>query len=91
MSSEELFEFEGAPPLEEAGKRAVDQMLQALGDLGTTVTCPKHHCGLNDSLFGIVIHLNDRHGWNREQIADWLEEQAKEHSLDLQFPVPRNL
>ena len=24
-------------------------------------------------LFHIIVHLNDYHGWSREQIADWLE------------------
>lgn len=29
--------------------------------------------GKGEALRGVIMSLNDRHGWTREQIADWLE------------------
>lgn len=43
------------------------------------VLCPArtivedNKCFTEQRLFRIIIHLNDYHGWSREQIADWLE------------------
>lgn len=28
------------------------------------------------SIYKIVIDLNDKHGWSREQVADWLEKEG---------------
>lgn len=58
--------------------------------LEQTVACPA--CGNSDDpvcssgecLEWIIIGLNDRHKWTREQIADWLESL----DIDLTFPVP---
>jgi hypothetical protein len=37
------------------------------------------------SLYGQIIHLNDKHQWSREQIADWLEMIARRDGLNLSF------
>jgi hypothetical protein len=41
--------------------------------MATQIKCPKQGCGHNEPLNYIIIHLNDRHKWTREQIADWLD------------------
>jgi hypothetical protein len=41
--------------------------------------CASHE----DTVRGIVIHLNDRCGWSREQVADWLDSL----DVDLTFPT----
>lgn len=49
------------------------------------VTCP--HCGINGALEAVIIHLNDKTGWTRGQVADWLDTL----DLDLSFPVPDHI
>jgi len=42
-------------------------------DMAKVFSCPE--CGdPYNNVFGFVPHVNDRHGWSFEQIADWLEE-----------------
>lgn len=43
-------------------------------------------CGHRESVSKLIVHLNDRHQWPREAIADWLETL----DLDLTVPVPTN-
>lgn len=31
-------------------------------------------------VYGAIIHLNDKHNWTREQIADWLDRNKKQHT-----------
>lgn len=35
--------------------------------------CPTHPHYKHFTLFGLIAHLNDRHKWTREEIANWLE------------------
>lgn len=35
--------------------------------------CPKVGCPLHSNVATLVTHLNDKHMWKREKIADWLE------------------
>lgn len=41
----------------------------------TIVRCPRA-CH-KDSLFKLIVHLNDGHRWTREAIADWLETEEE--------------
>ena len=34
------------------------------------VNCP--HCQISNMVAALIIHLNDRHGWTRNQIAEWI-------------------
>lgn len=49
--------------------------------LGTSAVCPV--CGLRAQLVGILVHLNNffnnfgGHGWTRERIARWVEEEIE--------------
>lgn len=36
------------------------------------------HCSHVDQLYRMVPHLNDDHGWTKDQIADWVERKEKE-------------
>lgn len=56
---------------------------KALPALIKEVLSPCDHGGV-DLLEEVIIHLNDRHKWSREQIADWLDSL----DVDLAFPVP---
>jgi len=52
--------------------------------LNSYIRCPVKECEFKHSkasLKNVIIGLNDRHKWTREQIADWLE------SLDLNLEV----
>jgi hypothetical protein len=58
------------------------QLVSVFPGLTTTVPCPvggrsfaeRYPSGcLARTLVNQIIHLNDTHGWTREQIADWLE------------------
>lgn len=37
------------------------------------VPCPVNHCGCDESVEALTMHLNDDHQWTREQIADFVE------------------
>lgn len=43
------------------------------------VKCPGRDCALfggrhDSTLFNVITTLNDAHGWEREEIADWVEQ-----------------
>lgn len=46
-----------------------------LDRLGRRVACPK--CQMENSVGGVVVHLNDFHRMKREEIADWLALREK--------------
>jgi hypothetical protein len=51
--------------------------------------CPdKSQTGLNALLHGTVMHLNDKHKWTREHIADWLD--TLDHDLTFKTPEEVN-
>ena len=67
--------FAGPPPL-------ARQLISLFPNLVTMVPCPlggrtfgeRRAAGcLARPLVNQIIHLNDTHGWTREQIADWLD------------------
>ena len=63
-------------PLEYQRKSQIpDRLRREFPDLRTpdqSVQCPE--CREMESLWDVVgRHLNDEHGWTREQIADWLD------------------
>jgi len=56
----------------------------------TWVTCPATDggwiCKQRQNLHCLIVHLNDRHRWTREQIADWVAtvEGDSHDGLDVQ-------
>lgn len=51
----------------------VASLARNLPGVDYTTFCPGLECPLEDSLYGLIMHLNDTHKWTREAIADWLE------------------
>lgn len=46
-------------------------------------------CNLASNILkAVIIHLNDRHKWTREAIADWLDELADADKIDIDFSTP---
>jgi hypothetical protein len=43
------------------------------GMRGESVACPQDGCSSKYGIMDTVMHLNDRHKWKREDIADWLD------------------
>lgn len=82
--AELIFEYEGAPPKKDPGAAAADKLIRAFPNLTTFKSCPQ--CGFNNLLFGMVMHLNDYHRWERESIADWLDTLDE----DFTFPPPED-
>lgn len=74
------------------GGQIVGQLRDAIPDISKYgVLCPVTGCpdarpevAQNSSVEHLIPHLNDRHEWTREAIADWLETL----DLDLKFPAP---
>jgi hypothetical protein len=67
--------FVGTPPL-------ARQLISLFPNLVQMVVCPLggptflERCAtgcLGRPLVNQIIHLNDNHGWTRDQIADWLD------------------
>jgi hypothetical protein len=56
----------GARP-EEAVRSALNRWPWA-----STVSADCPRCGRSRTVFRVVTHLNDRHRWTREQIAEWV-------------------
>lgn len=55
-------------------------------------TCSRGQTSSLDTIFAIIIHLNDKCGWSREQVADWLDEindPTGENGPDLTFKLPK--
>lgn len=40
-------------------------------------------------LHNVIVHLNDRHRWGRNKIADWLDELADSGQINIDFPTPQ--
>jgi len=51
----------------------------------TTYPCGCYSDLGQDSIYFIIIHLNDQHRWKRERIADWLDELADNGTIDIDF------
>lgn len=70
-------------------KGQLSNQARELPGVRSTVDAP---CGCNGAgrfiLIDAVIHLNDRHKWTREKIADWLDELADAGEIDIAFPTP---
>ena len=53
-------------------------LIDAFPILSTRTICPSlladYGCSLERSVLDMTIHLNDRHRWTREKIADWVDE-----------------
>jgi hypothetical protein len=73
-----IYDWDGG--LDEAGGRY--GMMDVLPGLTEERDCPTK-CGRHSSLYLLIQHLNDKHEWTREKIADWLETL----DVDLTFPI----
>lgn len=67
-----------------AGHQVAATLRELLPGLREISACPVPGCIDRDSIESTVVHLNDRHRWTREQIADWLDALP----VDLSFPTP---
>lgn len=63
--------------LDAVGKYGLVDVTEAFPQLSSfDAQCPE--CGESDDFFVIAaMHLNDRHRWTREQIADWAEKEIE--------------
>lgn len=76
-------------------QRLATEMFGKIPDMGKVADCPADdpdvaaymECG-NRNIFYQIVHLNDRHQWSRERIADWLDELSATHGYDFSFPMP---
>lgn len=55
------------------GKGVLREMRAAFPALKAKVKCPVHGLCVPEALSKVIIHLNDKERWTREQIADWIE------------------
>lgn len=64
----------------------VSKIYNIIPDISTHITdCPTSDCSKKSyPVAGIITHLNDKHDWSRNEIADWLETLP----IDLTFPIP---
>jgi hypothetical protein len=70
--------YEGMYRLAEdmGGKRPTKDLTWFFDCLESTFRwCPVDGCKKHLVLSTMIVHLNDRHQWSREQIATWLEQQ----------------
>jgi hypothetical protein len=67
--------------MEHKVKSSLFSLFPALGD--HWIRCPMISCKDTGSLWYIIIHLNDDHERDREQIARWLDAYAENHVIDL--------
>lgn len=72
----------GTPGQQDIGKTVGSTMKKLVPALSTVLKCPGKDCSHKEmTLSSIIVILNDRHKWTREQIADWLDSL----DLDLEF------
>jgi hypothetical protein len=72
----------------------IGSLFRAVKDkISVEVECPEGMCHgyKEESLWEMVIHLNDKHHWKRETIADWIEDVAEERGIDISFPTPNEI
>lgn len=63
--------------MEDAVRGWTDTLTEPESSVSWHVVCPE--CGMyahDQKVFTLIIHLNDKHNWTREQIADWLDESG---------------
>lgn len=51
-------------------ERAVSRQWPGLSKMRT---CPQSQCMKREPIDDLIVHLNDRHFWSRNRIADWVE------------------
>lgn len=72
--------FGGLPPSAER-YNCLHEMLRVYPYLiGVDADCPRESLGcghVGHPIHSQISHLNDEHGWSREQIADWLETEEE--------------
>lgn len=61
-------------PLKETGSTYLEEKSLDLPGADVEVKYPCGCSGSNSSIRSIIMHLNDKDRWTREQIADWLTE-----------------
>lgn len=73
------FEAIGAKNGHEAVRMAIEKRFPWENLASRLVTCPV--LGTPRKLCDVIVELNNRHGWTREQIADWVETFETEQAL----------
>lgn len=61
---------------------------------GTYCTCDPYYtgpCGRSDTVQHMIVHLNDKHRWDRNRTADWLESLDVDLTFGAEPPPPPRL
>lgn len=87
-------EAKPAKPMATINNKSIETLAKALPGVMTKVKIPEScHCftpgdGERHTLYDLIIHLNDKCGWSREQIADWIAELEDRGVINTDFPTP---
>lgn len=65
----------------------VSTMARGLPGMQVEVYSPCFHFVEKQRLYNLIQHLNDKHKWKREKIADWLDKLMDVDGIDLTFKV----
>jgi hypothetical protein len=61
-------------PSEDPYEDMLSELFSQYPVLNKIKSCPERLCTTRQEFVrGIVMHLNDKHKWSREQIADWVD------------------
>lgn len=61
----------------------MERLARELPGMNEVAQCPV--CLNSDTLFINIQHINDKHKWPREAIADWLDSLADEGKINIDF------
>jgi hypothetical protein len=64
-------------PQEAGGQHPTRDLDWFFDCLDTVKPCPGEGCKKRIYLAALLVHLNDDHRWTREQIAEWLADNAR--------------
>lgn len=80
-------------PLKESGSTYLEEKSLDLPGADVEVKYPCGCSGSNNSIRSIIMHLNDKDKWTREQIADWLTEIDDPYGdgPDLEFKLEKEI
>lgn len=90
-----MWQYEKTPKPANQAMEAIKSLKESMPGISERVMCPQLDCtdmhleeaSTKVTIWDMVQHLNDRHKWTREAIADWLETL----DVDLSFPVPDDI
>lgn len=82
-SYHEMIKHLFAPSPEERLNRELAEASSQLPGAGQWARCPD--CRAIAGLHSVIAHLNDDHKWDRNRIADWLDELADAGRINIDF------